>query len=190
MSISNVQSDRVSRVVDPFRSLSPTWIALPALILFAVVVVSFSRPHRPWWTDYPGIIWHLLTFILVAKLDAPDWARAAGYGWLVIDVLVGVLTLNHVPAALYFPIRLGGHVFGGTWITMASLSGSPAMRIVGVIAGVWLAGYSFVSPFVSPKALGPDSILVIVWLGIIAWRYRKYPSFSGARGAGERSVPT
>ena len=172
MSTLNVQSDRTHGVTDPFRSISPTWIALPALVLFAAVVASFSLRQRPWWIDYPGITWHLLTFILVAKLAAPDWARAAGYGWLVIDVTVGVLTLNNVPFAIYFPIRLGGHIFGGTWITMASLSAPRAMKIVGVITGVWLAGYSFVSPFVPAKALAPDSMLVLVWLGIIAWCYR------------------
>ena len=158
--------------IDPFRSVSPTWFALGALACFAVVTASFALPHRIWWIDYPGIAFHLFMFMLVAKLDAPDWAKAAGYGWLVLDVMVGVLTLNHLPPNIYFPIRLGGHIFAGTWITMVSLSAPRAMKIVGVITGVWLAGYSFVSPFVSGKALAPNSLLILVWLGIIAWRFR------------------
>lgn len=164
--------DRASALADPFHNVSPTWFAIVAFACFAPVVASFGVPRHIWWIDYPGILFHLAMFMLVAKLSAPAWAKAAGYGWLLLDVMVAILTLNNVAYSIYFPIRLGGHIFAGTWITLASLSATRAMRIVGVITGVWLGAYSFVSPFVSPKALGPDSVLVLVWLAIIAWRYR------------------
>ena len=164
--------DRYAVAWDPARSVSPTWFALAAFLLYTPVVLSHTVFHRVWWADYPGILFHLAMFMLIAQLDAPDWARTAGYGWILLDVTVGVLMLNHVPYAIAYPVRLGGHIFAGTWITLASLRAFGAMRIVGVITGIWLAGYSFVSPFMSPKALGPDSILVLVWLLIIGWRYR------------------
>ncbi len=154
------------------RAASPAWFALAAFTLYTPVVLSHTIFHRVWWADYPGILFHLAMFMLIARLDAPDWARAAGYGWVLLDVTVGVLMLNHVPYQIAYPIRLGGHIFAGTWITLTSLRASGAMRVVGVVTGIWLAGYSFVSPFVSPKALGPDSVLVLVWLLIIAWRHR------------------
>lgn len=169
---------RRSTLADPFRKVSPSWFAIVAFACFAPVTASFGVHHHIWWIDYPGILFHLAMFMLVYKLDAPAWAKSAGYGWLVLDVMVAVLTLNNVAYAIYFPIRLGGHIFAGTWITMASLSSTRAMRIVGVITGVWLGGYSFISPFVSAKALGPDSFLVLIWLAIIAFRFwgRKAPA--------------
>ena len=162
----------LSPVVDPLRNVSPSVLAILAFLLFFPVVLSFGFPHRIWWIDYPGILFHLVMFLLVAKLDAQDWAKAAGYGWVLLDVATGELTLSNIAFPSVFPIRLAGHIFGGVWITMVSLSAPRAMKIVGVITGVWLACYSFLAPFLSAKALGPDSILILVWLAIIAWRYR------------------
>ncbi len=106
----------------------------------------------------------------MARLEAPEWARAAGYGWLILDVTAGVLTLNGVPYGIYEHVRFGGHVFGGIWIATASLSGSRPLAIVGVVTGLYLSAFTFASPFLSPKVLGPDGILVLVWLAIIAWQ--------------------
>ncbi len=163
-------------MTDPARSLSPRLIAAAALLFFAPVVVSFAvAPGAAWVRNYPGIFFHLAIFLLVAKLEAPEWAKAAGYGWLVLDVMTGVLTLNGVPYEIYNFVRLGGHIFGGIWIATASLSGSRPMMIVGVITGVYLSAYTFVSPFVSMKVLGPNAILVLVWLAIIAWQNGSKP---------------
>lgn len=67
-------------MVDPFRSVGPRWFALAALVFFFPVVVSFAVFPGAWWVDYPGIWFHLAMFMLVSKLDAPDWAKVAGYG--------------------------------------------------------------------------------------------------------------
>ena len=158
-------------MVDPFPSVPPRWFAVAALLCFVPVAVSFVVTPRPWWLDYAGIAFHLAMFMLVAKLDAPDWAKAAGYGWLFLDVTTGIMTLNHVPYSTAIYVRLGGHIFSGIWLIVASLSGSRALQIVGVISGVWLMGYSFVSPFYPMKVLGPQSMLVLVWLAIVAWQY-------------------
>src|SRR6266567_220686 len=40
---------------------------------------------------------HLLLFPVVAALPAPRWAKAAGYGWLVIDISTDIMGLNGVP---------------------------------------------------------------------------------------------
>ena len=158
-------------MTDPARYVSTRSVAIAALLLFAPVTVSFAlAPGAEWIRNYPGILFHLSLFMLVAKLEAPEWARAAGYGWLVLDTMVGVLTLNGVPFEIYSHIRLGGHIFGGIWIATTSLSGSRAVQIVGVFTGLYLAGFTFVSPFLSIKVLGPNAILILVWLGIIAWQ--------------------
>lgn len=158
-------------MTDPIRSLSTRSIAAAALLFFAPVVLSFAvAPGAAWIRNYPGILFHLAIFLLVSRLEAPEWAKAAGYGWLVLDVMTAVLTLNSVPHEIYDFVRLGGHIFGGIWIATASLSGSRPVKIVGLITGIYLSGFTFLSPFLPLKALGPGALLVLVWLAIIAWQ--------------------
>ncbi|MDE1165431.1 MAG: hypothetical protein PW845_08565 [Pseudomonas sp.] len=152
--------------------------ASAAILMFAPVVASYFLMPKGWWLDYPGILFHLAIFLLVPRLPAPEWARAAGYGWLVLDVTVGVMTLNHVPMEIAMPIRLGGHIFAGIWIINVSLLAVRPIKLTGLVTGLWLAGYSFVSPFVPKTALAPTALLMLVWLGLIAWR-----NGSGARKA-------
>ena len=167
-------------MIDPARSLSVRSIAVAAFLFFAPVVISIiAVPDAAWVRNYPGILFHLALFLLVAKLEAPDWAKAAGYGWLVLDVMTAVLTLNGVPHEIYDYVRLGGHIFGGIWFATASLSGSRPVQVVGVINGVWLSGFTFASPFLSPKVLGPTSILTLVWLVIVAWQNGSKKQLSG-----------
>ncbi len=84
--------------------------------------------HRRSWVDYLGIGLHLANFMLVAKLEAPDWAKAAGYGWIILDVATGVMTLNDVPQSTALYIRLAGHIFTGIWIATVSLRGPIIMK--------------------------------------------------------------
>jgi hypothetical protein len=156
--------------IDPIASVSPRAIALIAFFLFAPVVGSFRFAPGSRWPEYLGIVFHLSMFVLVSKLTAPDWAKAAGYGWLLLDVMTGALLINRVPHAIADHVRLGGHIFGGIWIVTASLQGSPAAMWIGLLAGTFLFGYTFVSPFLQPVWLSPASILVLTWLVIIAWQ--------------------
>lgn len=149
---------------------SPRILALAAIAFFAPVAVSFAVAPNAWWADYLGIFFHISLFLLVPWLPAPSWAKAAGYGWLVIDVTAGVLSINSVSDTIAQPVRLGGHVFAGIWILTASLSGSTPVKVVGVIAGLWLFGFTFVSAYFPIAALGPASIMVLIWLAIIAWQ--------------------
>lgn len=158
-------------MTDPARSISVRSIAIAAFLFFLPVVISIIvAPGAAWGRNYPGILFHLALFLLVAKLEAPEWARAAGYGWLVLDVMTAVLTLNGVPHEIYDFVRLGGHIFGGIWIATASLSGSRPVKVIGLIAGIWLAAFTFVSPFLPLTVLGPTSPLILAWLAIIAWQ--------------------
>ena len=155
-------------MADPNSFLSTRVVALAAVAFFVPVMVSFAVAPGVWWVNYPGILFHLALFLLVPKLDAPDWAKAAGYGWLVLDVQAGVMGMNGVPHAIFDYVRLGGHIFAGMWIVTASLPGSVPVKVSGIISGAWLSLFSFVSPFFPLSALGPASLLVVVWLGFIA----------------------
>lgn len=144
--------------------------AIIAILMFAPVVASYFLIPKGWWLDYPGILFHLALFLLVPQLPAPDWARAAGYGWLILDVTVGVMTLNHVPTDIALPIRLGGHIFAGIWIVNVSLRSALPIRLTGLLTGIMLFSYSFVSPFIPMKALAPTSLGIVLWLGLLAWK--------------------
>lgn len=157
-------------MVDPVLSLSIRTVSLTALLLWAPVVTSFRFAPGARWAGYVGIFFHLAVFLLVFKLPAPEWAKAAGYGWLLLDVAAGVLGINGVQPAIAQHVRLGGHIFAGIWIVMASLQGSLAAKLAGLPAGAMLFSYTFASPFLPTVWLSPAAILVLVWLAILAWQ--------------------
>jgi hypothetical protein len=159
-----------SRMTDLDTLISPRALATAAILFFAPVVVTFAVAPGVWWADYLAILFHLSVFLLVARLPAPEWARAAGYGWLILDVVASVLTLNHVPPPIGEHVRLGGHIFAGIWMVAVSLPGSALFRIVGVIAGAWLALFTFGSPVLPRVLLAPDAIACLIWYGLIAWQ--------------------
>ncbi|MGI8913092.1 MAG: hypothetical protein ACR2JY_04760 [Chloroflexota bacterium] len=105
---------------------------------------------------------HLLLFPLVAALPAPSWARAAGYGWLVIDMASDIMALNSVPDATYLPLRYGGHVAAALWIAAAGWQAKGALRIVGLLLAINLGGYSLI-PHASYLLLLPTGPLLPIW---------------------------
>ena len=86
-----------------------------------------------------------------------------GYGWLLLDVVAGALMIDLVPRAIARKVRLGGHIFAGIRFVMASLQGSPAPKLAGLPAGLFLFAYTFASPFLPSAWLSPASIFVLVW---------------------------
>lgn len=154
----------------PSSFVSPRLAALAAIAFFLPVVFSLSTDIYVWWLEYFGILFHLAMFMLVPSLIAPEWARAAGYGWLLLDTTVGVLALHGVDPSIIDTIRLGGHIFAGIWIVPAALAGSLPSKVFGGFAGAALFLYTFASPFFPMEALAPASISIIIWLGIIAWQ--------------------
>jgi hypothetical protein len=157
-------------MVDPLLSLSIRAVALIALLLWVPIVASFRFAPGARWAGYLGIFYHLAVFLLVFKLPAPEWAKVAGYSWLLLDVAAGVLGINQVQPAIAQHVRLGGHIFAGIWIVMASLQGSLAAKLVGLPTGALLFAYTFASPFLPRVWLSPAAILMLVWLAILAWQ--------------------
>ncbi|GJF32527.1 hypothetical protein KNE206_52270 [Kitasatospora sp. NE20-6] len=151
-----------------FRTLAvlPIVLFLPTLVSFAVA------EHGVVWPEYTGVLFHLAILFLIARMEAPVWAKAAGYSWITLDVLTGILAINGVAHDLTWPIRLGGHVFAGIWIAVSSaFAHRPVIRILGALTGVWLAGYSFVGNVAPEEALYPAGLLIVVWFGALALRY-------------------
>ncbi len=120
-----------------------------------------------------GVIEHLMLFPVIAALPAPQWAKQAGYGWLVIDMATNIMQLGGVPAAL--PLRYGGHIAAAVWAAAASWQARGALRVVGVIYAIDLALYSFIWPFsrLSFLVLLPSLVLLPVWLLLVAGEIRR-----------------
>ncbi|UVS80924.1 hypothetical protein [Actinokineospora sp. UTMC 2448] len=145
---------------------------LPLVLFLPAVVAFFVEPHVA-WGEYLGVFFHLSILFLVSRLDAAPWAKAAGYGWVALDVLAGILMINDIAYDTAWAVRLGGHVLAGVWIVSSSLvSRTWPVRVVGVVTGLWLAGYSFVGDVLPESFLRPAGILILVWFALLAICHR------------------
>lgn len=146
---------------------APALLAAGLFALLFPLLLIFPLSVMP---ELLGVGIHILLFPVVERLRAPQWAKAAGYGWLVIDVAVGVLILNHVNHDLAFSVRLASHVLAGIWVFAASVSGRGAFRATGIALAICIAGYSFVSSFAPRQLLAPSALLMVAWLFLIGWQ--------------------
>ena len=56
------------------------------------------------------------------------------------------------------------------------VSHSWPVRVVGVLTGVWLGGYSFVGDVLAEEFLRPAGILILVWFALLAIFHRDEPT--------------
>ena len=92
------------------RYVSLRLLALLPLVLFFPAVIAFFVDPDVAWGEYLGVFFHLSILFLVSRLEAAPWAKAAGYGWVALDVLAGILMINEVAYDTAWAVRLGGHV--------------------------------------------------------------------------------
>ncbi|WP_159945017.1 MULTISPECIES: hypothetical protein [unclassified Nocardiopsis] len=152
----------------PYLSLRT--VAILPLILFTPAVIAFFVSPEVWWGEYLGIFFHLSILFLISRLDAAPWAKAAGYGWIALDVLAGILMINDIPHDTAWAVRLGGHVLAGVWIIASSfVNRSRMVMVFGTITGLWLAGYSFVGTLLPEEVLRPAGICILLWFAAIAF---------------------
>lgn len=155
--------------------------ALLPLVLFLPAVIAFFVDPDVAWGEYLGVFFHLSVLFLVSRLEAAAWAKAAGYGWVTLDVLAGILMINDVAYDTAWAVRLGGHVLAGVWIVSSSLvSRSVPVAVVGVVTGLWLAAYSFVGDVLPESFLRPAGILILVWFALLAIFHRSVEERSAA----------
>ncbi|MEV4177033.1 hypothetical protein [Nonomuraea sp. NPDC049709] len=100
---------------------------------------------------------------------------------MALDVLAGILMINAVEYDTAWAVRLGGHVLAGVWIVASSLvSRSWPVRVVGVLAGVWLAGYFFAGTLLAEEFLRPAGIMILVWFALLTIFHRDDPQHPAA----------
>jgi hypothetical protein len=147
-----------------------------AYIAAALFVVAFARffllppeGSKNVVVALLGVAPHLLLFPVVAALPAPPWGRAAGYGWIVVDMATDIMALNGVATPTFIAMRYGGHLSAALWIALTSLQAKGATRIIGLLLALDLGGYSFVAPFDPTHFVGllPSFVLLPLWLVLV-----------------------
>lgn len=161
------------------------WAAYAASVLFLANMVLVGAAPGTAAGYLVGVAAHLLLFPVVAALPAPSWARAAGYGWLVLDVAASVEALNGVAETDSFALRLGGHVAAAVWILSASWEAKGWLAAAGAPLGLLLGAYSLVAPWGVPVgALVAGFALLVAWLALAGRQMFRPSPFAGRSGEG------
>jgi hypothetical protein len=142
--------------------------------MFVVLLVLFSMlgagpPSTPMLivTGVIGAAAHLVLMPVVAAMPAPQWARAAGYGWLVIDTMLNVASVNGLDPGIAGALRLGGHASSALWMATASHHSRGAVRAIGWPLAIVLAVHAFGSPWMPAWVVFPPFVTIPAWLVLI-----------------------
>ncbi|HSP16658.1 MAG TPA: hypothetical protein VLV78_18070 [Thermoanaerobaculia bacterium] len=117
-----------------------------------------------------GVASHVVLFPVVAQLPAPSWARAAGYAWIAIDVMLNIAAVNGGDIKLISALRLGGHIPAGLWMAAAALEAAGATRYVGTLLGALLIVHAFASPWIPMWIIFIPFVMIPLWLALVGGR--------------------
>ncbi len=133
-------------------------------ILFFFLIIMFATVHNGMIIGIVAITFHVLLLPVVANLPSTEWARACGYGWVILDISSNMMQINGVDEHLCSALRYGAHIPAVIWIITSSMHCNHQMQIVGITQGLIMAGYSFIAPWAPAWVLYPAMILLIIWL--------------------------
>src|SRR3990172_1320637 len=117
-----------------------------------------------------GLIFHLAMLPVIAALPAPSWAKASGFTWVVVDNMLVLLSFYNAGTELILPLRMGVHLATSTWIFGASMAHTGALRWVGFLVVIAMAGVSLIGPFLGNaivQASGLGALLLIIWIVMV-----------------------
>ena len=139
--------------------------------LFVVLIVLFSmlgasQPSTALLIAMGaiGAAAHLVLLPVVAAMPAPEWARAAGYGWLVIDTMLNVAAVNGLDPNLAGALRLGGHASSALWMATAAQHSRGAVRAIGWPLAAVLMFHAFAARWVPAWVIFPPFVTIPIWL--------------------------
>ena len=143
--------------------------AVFSLASFLVLNFLFLS-HRSLAADYAGIPWHFGLLLLIAMVEAPNWARAMGFAWVALEFIVSGASIHGFPPELTTPIRFGGaHLCTALWVAGA-LYGKPiVLQVVGVgLVLIHLATCLLPIPVSMPLFFAMFS-LTFLWVALLGW---------------------
>ena len=114
-----------------------------------------------------GAASHLVLLPVVAAMPAPEWARAAGYGWLVIDTMLNVASVNGLDPNLAGALRLGGHASSALWMATAAQHSKGAVKAIGWPLAAVLMVHAFGAPWLPAWVIYPPFVTIPIWLVLI-----------------------
>jgi hypothetical protein len=123
-----------------------------------------------------GLIFHLAMLPVIAALPAPSWAKVSGFAWVVVDNMLVLLSFYGAGEEIVTPLRMGVHLATATWIFGASMTHHGALRWVGFLVVLAMAGVSLFGPFlgnVVEQASGPGALLLMIWIVVAGNRLGK-----------------
>jgi hypothetical protein len=139
--------------------------------LFVVLIVLFSMlgggpPSTPMLIvmGVVGAAAHLVLMPVVGAMPAPGWARAAGYGWLVIDTMLNVAAINGLDPGIAGALRLGGHASAVVWMAAAAQNSRGIVRIIGWPLAIYLGFHAIASPWLPMWVIFPPFVTIPIWL--------------------------
>ncbi|MGC3992841.1 MAG: hypothetical protein QM779_01705 [Propionicimonas sp.] len=117
-----------------------------------------------------GVGYHLLLLPAVAALPAPAWATAAGFAWMLLDVVLDGAELagSTIDAR---PLRDGVHLLACVWLVCAGWTAGPVPGVIGTaLALAFLArfGLDATRRPVPPRLLTVNALLNVAWMLAIA----------------------
>lgn len=141
--------------------------AYSGALLFALLVVLFSTDAPVFAISIVAVVFHIVLFPVVSTLPSPDWAKAAGYGWLILDIAANIMRLNNVDELICSALRYGAHIPAVIWIISSSLKCNRLILITGLLQSLIMGSYSFLAALVPMWYLFPAMILLIIWLILV-----------------------
>ena len=162
-------------------------LAYTAALLFLALFISEALQTPYWVSPVFGLFSHLIVFPIIALWPAPNWARAAGYGWLIIDVTTNVAAWNlatmgltssnlQLTTILFESIRQGIHVNASIWIAAASWNAHGAIRLTGLLVAFFLTITALAGPWLPVWFVYPGFVLLVVWLTLLGRRLNSSPT--------------
>ena len=129
-----------------------------------------------------ALTFQLAMLPVIAALPAPAWARASGFTWVVMDIMLVMLSYYGKGSDIVEPLRMGVHLATATWIFGVSMGQEGAFRWVGFLIVPASAGVSLIGPFLSGDAVlqasGPGVLLLIAWIIMAGSRLGKSDAIS------------
>jgi len=122
-----------------------------------------------------GAAAHLVLLPVVAAMPAPAWARAAGYGWLIIDTMLNVASVNGLDPNITGALRLGGHASSALWMATAAQHSKGAVRAIGWPLAIVLMIHAFAAPWAPAWVIYPPFVTIPVWLVCIGRSLQRNP---------------
>jgi hypothetical protein len=148
-------------------------------LLAALLFISFHLPIPLISTGRParliGVGYHLLLLPAVAALPAPEWAKAAGFGWMIIDIVLNGAAFVGLKEEIGDALRQGVHILSALWVVAAGWTGGWYLAAAGTLLGAAfitrfiMSGMGFAQKKWLPNTNAALNVLWMITVAVALW---------------------